>query len=1223
MMETTLRKRLHQVASRFQERRLGWLLALIAIVFAGLAWSLLPAARAGQIMGSQTAVVLLGVASLSMLIAWLVTRRSFSDPRSIASKIESKFPSLQQRLLTAVSLTTRQEKSSSYLQQRVIREACDHSQCHRWIETVPQSQLWISRMSGFSATLVMALMLGMLFATSADPSQVGASVTRKNQSNAIVDPGNAEIERGTSLVVTARFESVAPSEAELRVIARDGSEQRVTMKQNLQDPVVAAFLSSVDDDFEYQILTRDWSSPTYSIRVFEFPKLVRSDALLDFPEYTGMDDKRIDDTVRVTAVEGTMLTWVCHLNKPVASATLVEKDGTRTSLEPMDRVTGDAMMVQLPMDTTRRYALELVDHEGRKNKYPAELVAKVLPNQAASIKMVQGGDVSVSPLEELSLAAEIADDFGLNRAGISYNFDGQATEVVFENTDMAKRKQGFSHLVEFETLDAKPDQLFAYYFWAEDIGPGGVVRRTQSDMYFAEVRPFEEIYREGEPPPSGQAPQSQNEQAAEELAELQKQIINATWRVIRDETRAEVSAEFTANVNEILTGQQNALEMLDELAAKLNDAQSKAIVEEVRANMQSAAAELEKSHESNTAATLGDALASEQASYAGLLKLRAREFQVTRAQQRSQSSSSSSSSQRQKQLNELELDQDENRYETEQQAEANSPDDAQQREERQVLSRLRELAQRQQDINKQLAQLQSALELAEAEKEKDEIRRQIKRLREQQQNLLRETDELAERMQSPENQESMQQQREQLEETRENQRRASEALQQEDASSALAAGKRAERDLEELQQEFRQRTSGQFSDTMREMRADAQTLDEKQQRLSEALRDEAENPSPGLRRNEQQQQLEKQLEEQRRDLSQLENRMQETVEQAETVEPLLAKELYDSFRNLQQREVDRRLEETAELVKAGFKEQARQSETEAAEGVKALREELEQAASSILGDETEGLKRAANTLEQLARDLEQEIDEERGEGRGGEGELGEEESGEAGQRRGGQPGADGQQGETRQSEEAGQQAAEGRGESSGESRSEQNNGQNNGQGQSEGEGQSAGQPGQPSGESMRPGQNAGENQSERPAGAQPEGQTGLRGGRASQSRAAAQSPSGSPIAGDGFREWSDQLRDVEEMVEDPELRSRASQIRDRARQVRTDLLRHSKTPQWDLIQDLIADPLRELHRDVQEEYMRRSAEKNAQVPIDRDPVPNQFSDAVRQYYENLGSGRGQ
>ena len=92
-------------------------------------------------------------------------------------------------------------------------------------------------------------------------------------------------------------------------------------------------------------------------------------------------------------------------------------------------------------------------------------------------------------------------------------------------------------------------------------------------------------------------------------------------------------------------------------------------------------------------------------------------------------------------------------------------------------------------------------------------------------------------------------------------------------------------------------------------------------------------------------------------------------------------------------------------------------------------------------------------------------------------------------------------------------------------------------------------------------------------------------------------------------------------MEDPELRSEAARIRDRMREVRVELRRHSKPPQWPLVEKMIAEPLRELQRNVQEELLRRSADKNALVPIDRDPVPDRFTDAVRQYYENLGSGR--
>ena len=98
------------------------------------------------------------------------------------------------------------------------------------------------------------------------------------------------------------------------------------------------------------------------------------------------------------------------------------------------------------------------------------------------------------------------------------------------------------HLIDLESLNAEPDQLLSYHFWAEDFGPDGQPRRTFSDMFFAEVRHFEEIFRQGQQPPGGsQSPEEQqqnggqNGQEATKLAELQKQIINATWKLIRRE----------------------------------------------------------------------------------------------------------------------------------------------------------------------------------------------------------------------------------------------------------------------------------------------------------------------------------------------------------------------------------------------------------------------------------------------------------------------------------------------------------------------------------------------------------------------------------------------------------------------------------------------------------------------------------------------------------------
>ena len=91
------------------------------------------------------------------------------------------------------------------------------------------------------------------------------------------------------------------------------------------------------------------------------------------------------------------------------------------------------------------------------------------------------------------------------------------------------------------------------------------------------------------------------------------------------------------------------------------------------------------------------------------------------------------------------------------------------------------------------------------------------------------------------------------------------------------------------------------------------------------------------------------------------------------------------------------------------------------------------------------------------------------------------------------------------------------------------------------------------------------------------------------------------------------------MVGDPRLRERVAQVRDKAKEFRSEFKRHSKEPNWGLVRQLVADPLVELRRSINEELARRQSD-DALVPIDRDPVPRKWADLVRRYYEQIGSG---
>jgi hypothetical protein len=83
------------------------------------------------------------------------------------------------------------------------------------------------------------------------------------------------------------------------------------------------------------------------------------------------------------------------------------------------------------------------------------------------------------------------------------------------------------------------DQVVAYFVWADDFGPDGKVRHTFSDIFFAEVRPFDEIFR---PDPSGGAGSESGgggqRNRSTELAEMQKEILIATWKLQQEKAPA-------------------------------------------------------------------------------------------------------------------------------------------------------------------------------------------------------------------------------------------------------------------------------------------------------------------------------------------------------------------------------------------------------------------------------------------------------------------------------------------------------------------------------------------------------------------------------------------------------------------------------------------------------------------------------------------------------------
>src|SRR5262249_33303005 len=107
------------------------------------------------------------------------------------------------------------------------------------------------------------------------------------------------------------------------------------------------------------------------------------------------------------------------------------------------------------------------------------------------------------------------------------------------------------------------------------------------------------------------------------------------------------------------------------------------------------------------------------------------------------------------------------------------------------------------------------------------------------------------------------------------------------------------------------------------------------------------------------------------------------------------------------------------------------------------------------------------------------------------------------------------------------------------------------------------------------------------------------------------------ITGEDYLPWSDRLREVEEIVDDARWQSELATARERARLLRREYKRTFEKPQWALVRSDVIKPLVEVRDQIADELARRGSQRDL-VPVDRDPVPNRFSELVRKYYEELG-----
>jgi hypothetical protein len=1130
-----------------------------------LAWPVITS----SVIPYSAELIVLAVTIAALTAAW-VAWRDRTQLLEAARAVERAHPELGSSLRAAIEQQPDAEGRFHFLQRRVIADALQHAGTTDWVRPVRRRARIV--LAAHIVAVSSALVLSALVVRQRGFTARAPNAASDRAAGVEVTPGDVELERGSSVVIAGRFGGRLPRQVVLVWQPIDGAAVRQVMHQSLADPVFAVTLPVVASDGVYHLEHDGESTTSYRVTVFDLPALLRADATLDYPDYTGLPDRTITDTRRISAVVGTALDYTFVVNQPLSSAVLrgaevevplAAADTSKTRFHLRSRI-----------ESSQRYTLHLVDTAGRTNAAPTEIRIEALENRPPELKLTfPRGDQRVSPIQELRLEGEARDDFGLRDYGLAYSVGAEPPHYrsLAGSTESPGVQAVLHHVLALEEHAAKPDQLVTWFAWADDVGPDGELRRTTSDLLFAEVRALDEIFREnatgGRQPMSGAGGGE-----GEELIELQRQLSVAIWKL---RARDPLSSAFAADASTLHQGQVEVHRQLAAIRERLPDARTRTAADEAATFMERAAAELVAAGENRRVQPLDSAWTASQGAYQALLRMQPRETEVAQSRD---ANTAGNGRRNQNQLNQLQFRNEEDRYATETQAQP--PPTPQEREQLQVLARLRELARRQQDLNERLQDLQTALAAAEDEAQREQIRRELKRLEDEQRRMVADLDETRQRLDRLQPGQRTHEARQQLERTRQDMRRATEQLAEGEVSQALAAGTRARENLQRTSEEFRRDAAGRFGEQMREARRQARELAAGQQEATRELH-EMNRGRQSLDDATQREEIARQLEAQSARRQQLLDTLRQVAEDSEASEPQLHRQLYDLLRQQGRDGSDQQLASGAELLRRGFVQPVAESQVEVAQAFDQLQRSVERAASAVLGDEASELRFVQRELEDLARELQRDRD---ASSTAATGTNDAPPSGDpaavrdlAANPRDPNPALDGPS----------DTSSSGQGASAGASSEQQ---------LSQGVRPGAGSPA-PTDEAL-----ASLEQFAREFG------EGGRGGGATRG----------PLTGADFGGWVERLRTVEELLEEPALRQQLAQARFQAEELRREFQRHSRRPRWDLVQQSVVNPLQDARTWVRRELSRVEQPDTLQ-PVDRDPVPERYAESVRKYYEALGA----
>ena len=569
----------------------------VAVLVAAALGTLLASSYGLELMKfSPAAIIGFRVVTYVALLAagwWFFIRpisRRVTDEQ-VALYLEEHEPSLQAAVLSAVEEARKGKREraadhSPELVHRLIESAAERVRDVDMGRSVEQNQL--QRSSGMLLAAGLAAVLLFVFGPAYLRHGLSALLTPMADVEASspyqidVLPGDATVARGADQTITARLLGFDAEEVNLLMRSEgvgDTFERLplIPVENDAGETVAGTYevlLFDLQEAIDYRVESTGVESATYTLDVLDLPYVERLELEYHFPTYTGLEPRLVEQGGDIAVLQGTEVRLRAVPTMGTTGGVLIFDDDGGETLDLAVAEDG-SLTASFVVEEEGFYRVDLMAPAGDLVTASPQYTIDVLTDQPPSAMFIRPGrDTTASAIEEVFVEARADDDFGLYSLDLVYSVNGGPEESVglFNSGgagDNALKEVSAGHTFFLEELELEPGDFLSYYARATDRNLLQLDDDVKSDLYFIQIRRYSSDFRQQQSQGGGAGMGGGGGADARELSKAQREIISATFNLIRDQE--DYSAEeFQENVVFLTLAQGRLREQVETLIRRMN-----------------------------------------------------------------------------------------------------------------------------------------------------------------------------------------------------------------------------------------------------------------------------------------------------------------------------------------------------------------------------------------------------------------------------------------------------------------------------------------------------------------------------------------------------------------------------------------------------------------------------------------------------------------------------